>query len=649
MPAACPLIKPAGLVWQEGQPYSAEFNDIYFSRAGGAEETRYVFLQHNGLPERWLGRPRFVIAETGFGSGLNFLVTVARWLETTDPDATLYYLSAEKHPLTKHDLQQTLAFWPEFAPISAELLENYPQLIAGYHQLTLCGGRVVLQLMFGEAEVQFAQCRASVDAWYLDGFAPDRNPAMWSPTLFGEIARLSRPGSTFATYTAAGAVRRGLIDAGFTVAKVVGFAGKREMLRGEFLTAAPSVLSEPWFACPGPVGDERTAAVIGAGLAGASTAHALVSRGWQVTLIERHPLPAQEASGNPAGVVLPRLTADMDLTGQWYLAAFLYTVRQLARWQQSHDIAWHPSGVLQLADEREIARFMALDLPDSVVRALDVAQARALAGVTPAQGGLFYPAGGWLSPPALCKAMIEASSCHIQTRYHQSAVRLDRVDDRWQVWEAGGDCLAQVGVVVLANGYRAVDMAQSAELPLQRVRGQLTMLAETSSSRLLRVPVCYDGYLVPAHQGQHVVGASYDSKRFDEELRSEEQKQILTHLDNALPGFRTPGDVQLAGRTASRTTSPDHLPLIGPLPDMDYYRTHYTDLKHGKPVRLFPPAQYHPGLYISTAHGSRGLVTCLPAAELLAAQICGEPMPFSSELVNRLHPARFMLRALRRG
>lgn len=643
------LIKPASLIWQEGFPCSSEFGDIYFSRAGGAEETCHVFLQHNGLPERWLGRSRFVIAETGFGTGLNFLVTTARWLETATPDATLFYLSVEKHPLTKQDLQQALALWPELSAISRELLEYYPELVAGYHRLSLCGGRVVLQLMFGEAEAQFSQLQAEVDAWYLDGFAPDKNPAMWSSRLFGEVARLSRPGSTFATYTAAGAVRRGLVEVGFTVSKMAGFAGKREMLRGEFTGPAPAAVGEPWFCHPAPFTGKRTAAVIGAGLAGASIANALASRGWQVTLVERHPLPAQEASGNPAGVVLPRLTADMDLTGQWYLAAFLYTVRQLKSWQQNRDIDWHPSGVLQLADEQVIGRFEALGMPTSIVRGLDVTHACDVAGVAVAQGGLYYPAGGWLSPPAMCQALLDAAGGRIETCYHRSAVRLQRVGDQWQVWEAGGDCLAQTGVVVLANGFRATDMTQSAELPLQRVRGQLTLLEQTEASRSLRIPVCYDGYVLPAFQGRHVAGASYDAIHFDEQLRQEDQKQILTQLDHALPGFRVPGDTPLAGRTASRTTSPDHLPLIGPVPDADYYRSHYTDLKHGKPARMFPPARYHPGLYISTGHGSRGLISCLPAAELLAAQICGEPMSFPTALINRLHPARFQVRALRRG
>lgn len=644
-------ITPAVLEWRDGLPYSPTFDDIYFSRAGGVEETHYVFLHHNGLPERWRGCRRFVIGETGFGSGLNFLVTVAAWLDTAPADATLYYLSCEKHPLTRHDLQRALACWPAYAAVAEALLTAYHELVPGYHRRELFGGRVVLQLMLGEAQVQLAQLQARVDAWYLDGFAPGRNPAMWSAPLFAELARLSHPGTCFATYTAAGAVRRGLQQAGFAVSKAAGFGAKRELLQGRFV--GPSGLAAsttPWFAPPAAQSGPGRVAVIGAGLAGASVAWAMARRGWQVSLIEQHAAPAQAASGNPAGVVLPRLTADMDAEGQLYLSCFLAMTAQLAEWQpRSPAIGWRGDGVLQLADARERVRLAALGLPAGVLQCVDAEQASALAGVVLGQGGLFYPHAGWLSPPRLCEAMIATAAESITPCYHRLALSLHNDHGVWRVLEAGQGCLAEAEVVVLANGYQVTDFAQAEGLPLQRVRGQLSYLTQTAVSRSLRLPLCYDGYLLPARDGQHVVGATYDSQDLGEALRAVDQQQILTHLAGAVPSLLPEGPLPLAGRVAFRTTSLDHLPVVGPLPDQAWYRQHYSGLKHGKPARSFPDAQYHPGLYITSGHGSRGLVTCLPTAQWLAALITGEPWPMPSGLIERLHPARFLVRALRRG
>lgn len=649
-PSSYTPIHPAEIEWRDDQPYSPVYDDIYFSRAGGAEETAYVFLQHNGLPARWQGRERFVIAETGFGTGLNFLVTAAAWLETAAPGAVLYFLSAERHPLNKHDLQRIQANWPEFAALSQELQENYPEPVAGFHRRELCGGRVVLQLMYGDAGAQYSLLRASVDAWYLDGFAPGRNPAMWSAVLFTEMARLSHAGTTLATYTAAGMVRRGLAAAGFEMIKVPGFAGKREMIYGRFAGPMGHDDAQPWFAVPAPHNGECVAVVVGAGLAGAAMAYELTRRGWQVTLVERHQGPAQEASGNPAGVVLPRLTADMDAEGRLYLGCFLAMVARLERGlTPGEEIGWRSSGVVQQASERDQQRVVALDLPASVVQRVDAAQASDLSGVGQGQGGLYFPSAGWLSPPGLCRALLMAAGERLTRRFHRHALRLERRGERWHVIDHAGGDIAEAPVVVLANGYRATTLAQAEGLPLQRVRGQLSYLPVSERSEGLRLPVCYDGYILPVCEGMHVVGASYDSHGFDEHLRVEDEKQMLTNLSRAMPALVPTISSPPAGRVASRTTSHDHLPVVGPLPDQAFYRAHYAALKHGKPARLFPPAHYHPGLYISSGHGSRGLVSCLPAAALLAAQIAGEPWPIPQDQVLRLHPARFLVRTLRRG
>ncbi|HEY9147236.1 MAG TPA: tRNA (5-methylaminomethyl-2-thiouridine)(34)-methyltransferase MnmD, partial [Thiobacillus sp.] len=194
-------IVPARLEFKDGVPYSAAYGDIYHSTDGGAGQARHVFLQGCGLPQAWAGRDCYVVLETGFGTGLNFLTTWAAWRDDPARCARLHFLSVEKHPFCTEDLARLHAHWPEFAPLSAELLANWPTLTPGFHRIALDGGRVQLTLMLGDALDCLPQLQAGVDAFYLDGFAPDCNADLWQPKLFDVLAGLARPGATAATYT----------------------------------------------------------------------------------------------------------------------------------------------------------------------------------------------------------------------------------------------------------------------------------------------------------------------------------------------------------------------------------------------------------------------------------------------------------------
>ena len=250
-------IEPAAPIFKEGAAFSETYGDTYWSLDGGLDETRHVFLSGNELPARWLARERFTLLETGFGTGLNFLCAWQRFRETAPAGARLHYLSVDKHPFRQEDLQHLYGQWPQLAPLGAALLDRYPPLIPGFHRLHLDDGRVALTLLWGEAAEMLAQVDARVDAFFLDGFAPARNPDMWDEALFAQLARLAAPGATFATYSAAGKVSRGMTAAGFAVEKKPGFGRKREMLCGRF---AGTLQAE--------VRRERRALVIGGGIAG---------------------------------------------------------------------------------------------------------------------------------------------------------------------------------------------------------------------------------------------------------------------------------------------------------------------------------------------------------------------------------------------
>lgn len=232
-----PTSKTAKIEWRNGQPYAHAFQDVYFSSDNGLLETEYVFLQGNNLHTRWQ-RPNiqsFSIAETGFGTGLNFLCAAKLWLETTPQDATLHFISVEKYPLNLPDITAALTMWPKLQGFSQPLLAQYVQIISGVETITLFNNRIRLTILIGDATKRLSQTENKIDAWFLDGFAPVKNPDMWQAALFEEMARLSHPTTTFSTFTSAGEVRRGLIKAGFAANKQTGFGKKREMLIGHFV------------------------------------------------------------------------------------------------------------------------------------------------------------------------------------------------------------------------------------------------------------------------------------------------------------------------------------------------------------------------------------------------------------------------------
>ena len=643
----------AQLDWNDqGQPLSRQFGDVYFSRDDGLGETRHVFLAGNDLPARFADLPagsRLVIGETGFGTGLNFLCAWQLFDQLAPADACLHFVSVEKYPLTAADLQRALALWPELAPWSGQLLEQYRAIHPGFQRLVLDGGRVVLTLLIGDALQMLPQLDARIDVWFLDGFAPDKNPQMWTPPLFQELARLSAPGASLATFTSKGTVRRDLIEAGFAMRRAPGYGKKWEILCGRFEGHAPAA-EKPWHARP-PEPEARAALVIGAGLAGCATAASLAARGWQVTLLERHDAVAQEASGNPQGVLYLKLSAHGTALSQLVLAGFGHTRRLLQHLQQGHD--WDACGVLQLAfDAPEAGRQakLAEAFPADLLHSLSREQAEARAGVALPAGGLFYPDAGWVHPPALCRQL--ASHPRIRLLTHSEALELRRVNGHWQALD-GERLLAEAPVAILAGAAEVRRFA--AELPLKRIRGQISRLPQTARSAELACVVCAEGYVAPPRGGEHTLGASFDFHSQDCAPTAAEHagnlellREISTDLAERLDTDRL-DPAQLEGRAAFRCTSPDYLPIVGPLADPAAFAETYAVL--GKDARQVPdsPCPWRDGLYVNSGHGSRGLITAPLCGELLAAWLNDEPLPLPRAVAEACHPNRFLLRKLIRG
>ncbi|WGK89082.1 bifunctional tRNA (5-methylaminomethyl-2-thiouridine)(34)-methyltransferase MnmD/FAD-dependent 5-carboxymethylaminomethyl-2-thiouridine(34) oxidoreductase MnmC [Pseudomonas migulae] len=656
-----PVLPHAQLDWDDqGRPRSRVFDDVYFSDLSGLDETRYVFLEQNALRERFAALPvggKLVIGETGFGTGLNFLCAWQLFEQHAVAGARLHFVSVEKYPLSLPDLQRALALWPELKPFADQLLAQYVAIHQGFQRLILDHGRITLTLLIGDVLEQLPQLDAQIDAWFLDGFAPAKNPDMWTAELFVELARLAAPGSTISTFTSTGWVRRLLNAAGFKMKRTPGIGHKWEILRGVFLgwpeEVTKPVMVKPWFARPAPLTGERRALVIGAGLAGCATAASLAARGWQVSLLERHEALAQEASGNPQGVLYLKLSAHGTALSQLIVSGFGHTRRLLEQLHRGLD--WDDCGVLQLAfnaKEAERQAQLAAAFPEDLLHTLDQAQAEIRAGIALQSGGLFYPEGGWVHPPALCQW--QAAHPNIQILTHHDVLELRQAHGHWQALD-GETVLADAPVVILAGAAEIKRFTYSSELPLKRIRGQITRLPQTSESQALGTVVCAEGYVAPARLGEHTLGASFDFNSDDLTPTAAEHAGNLQMLEEisvdlvARLGANALQPEALEGRAAFRCTSPDYLPIVGPLADGQAFADAYSALS--KDARQTPdiPCPWLDGLYVNSGHGSRGLITAPLSGELLAAWLDDEPLPLPRAVAEACHPNRFALRRLIRG
>jgi tRNA 5-methylaminomethyl-2-thiouridine biosynthesis bifunctional protein len=607
-----PIVPATPAFRSDGTLYSPQFDDVYASAAGTLAETRHVFLQGNGLPERWRNRERFTIIETGFGAGLNFLATWQAWQEASPGHARLHFVSVEKHPFARADLAGILARCPELRALAGDLLGRYPPLLPGFHRLHLDQGRVTLTLLFGEAALMLSQLEASADAFYLDGFAPARNPQMWNEAVCAEIARLAAPGATVATFSVAGAVRHGLTRAGFAVEKREGFAGKHEMLAGRFATGSSANESRT----------DKRAVVIGAGLGGSAAAQRLTERGWAVEIIERHAAPAQGASGNPAGLVRPVFSLDWNTNSRFTSVAFLYALHHCAALADAGGTPIRGTGgVMQMArdhnhfakQQRILDRFA---LPPELVQLMEARQATELVGAPVAGPGCWFPEAAWMKPESICRANLDGASTRIRCLFQRDAGALRRTQQEWEVVDSSGAVLARAPVVILANAHFAGRFSQAAKLPLRPVRGQVSLLPARAGRRL-QIAVCRDGYITPALDDMHCLGSSFNEGMLEETSRVEDHAANLRRLEHMLPGFGAGVEPDgLAGRVAFRAMSTDGLPMLGELPA-------------------------EPGLFTCLALGSRGMTWAALAAEIVASRIDGDPMPVERDLLAALDVGRF--------
>ncbi len=609
-------IRPAS--WQgsdDGRIYAPDFGDIYASRSGAWGQANAVFIDGCELSQRWLQRRCVRLLETGFGVGVNFLATWLR-LRTEHASARLHYVSIEKHPFTRDDLRMALKLSISCAPAQqaeslsrlAELLiAHWPPLLAGFHSLEL-DEQVTLTLVFGDVIDVLPKIAGRFDAFFLDGFAPDRNPQMWSPAVLRQLAPLAAPAARLSSWCVAGAVRRALTDAGFSVSKRPGFGGKRDCLSAswshvvDYSSTVSSVV---------PPDLPAAAIVIGAGVAGASAARQLARRGIAVTLLEREH-PASGGSGNPIGIVRPEPGGATNPVTELTATGSSWLMRWVANYPGAVRHDW--CGVLRIArDARrhdKIAEQAGLAGADWL-RECSVQDAALLCGAAPTENGFHLPQAGWVAPPTLVAALL--GHPRITLRQGASVTALEREEDGWRIVLSDGETL-RAPLVVLATAF---DQGLGpVRIATGRARGQLSSLP-AREDRPLRMVVCRDGYIAPAVDGFHTVGATLQHDDEEQHARRSDDDENFARLQRLLSGFCPDASMLQSGRVGWRATTQDRVPLVGRLSD---------------------------GLYASLGHGARG-ITCAPlCAEFLVAMICDEPLPLGREWIARLDPLRRAVR-----
>lgn len=647
---------------ENGTPYATEFEDLYFSDAQGIDETTHVFVKNNQLLERWQTHSDrlFTIAETGFGTGLNVLVTIMYFEkfceQINSPEFRLHFISIEKFPISHADLSKALALYPQLQRYAEPLLEQYPIPIAGCHRLSFLEGKVTLDLWLGDVHQVLPQIENKplgiVDSWFLDGFAPSKNPDMWTQALFENMALLAKDQCHFATFTAAGHVKRGLREAGFSVEKRPGHGRKRDMLAGSIIKSTMNLSRLPYFVrVPATSYTAPKIAIIGGGLAGANCAYALSKRGLSSTIYCKEDRLAQGASGNAQGGFYPLLNADAGHSSQIQALAFNFAsnlYKQLI--SQGFRFSHQWCGTLQLGfNDKVISRYRKLidnkTWPEALLNWVDAPQASLVANLQLPYPGLYFPQGGWINLPELVAELTRAANATVIVK--KQLTSLTPLDNTWQLsWQDGAQDNADI--VIMATGSDSGNCQQMSQLPFRLIRGQVEAIHSQNELAELTTVLCHKGYLTPAYQGSHALGSTYVKEDKNCDYRLSEQQTNLAMHQKALTKCDWIHNIQPTanGRASIRCSTPDHLPMVGAIPDISAQTEQYQHLYKALPAHKYPQPINHKNLFMLCGLGSRGLTTAPLCAEMLVSHILDQPMPLSNHLLDALNPNRFLVRGL---
>ncbi|EQA63655.1 bifunctional tRNA (5-methylaminomethyl-2-thiouridine)(34)-methyltransferase MnmD/FAD-dependent 5-carboxymethylaminomethyl-2-thiouridine(34) oxidoreductase MnmC [Leptospira alexanderi] len=649
------------LSWKNNHtPVSDRFDDIYFSPENGLEETKHVFIGGNDLPNRWRNsniQNSFCILELGFGTGLNFFTTWKEYLEHKNR-FRLHFISVEKFPLSREEISKAISAFSELEEIKEEFLYSYQNLIPGMNYFRFLEGKIRLTLFLGNVADALCEISGKVDAIFLDGFAPSKNPEMWEESVLGNLKNVSKPGTTFSTFTVARTVRDSLSSAGFTLEKRPGFGRKKEMLTGKysnhpFETKESIPKEKPWCKRSDPESQIKTAAIVGAGIAGSTLAYSLSKRGIQVFLIDPSGI-ANETSGIPRAISHPHLTKTPGSVSLFTLRAFRYALFFLSSFADKdqfgkvglfHGVTeeMNPERFRKSIENHRLTEEIASWKPNDSDFHKNNQFIKEI--------GVFFENGFWTQPGSIARKCADQPGIKL---IQATANSFERTETFWKLGLKESNQKILADSVIFCNSYLIGKLVSSLFegeeiFPINKVRGQLISLKETENSSRVPNILCAEHYLTPSVQGEHILGSTFDEFDLNPEPRKEDTDLLLQYVQTKYPTLRFDSNCVLSEKTGFRAQTPDRFPIIGPIFDPKAFRETYKEIDLPRNQRkTFPNLKAIPNLYVFGGLGSRGVLSSFLGAEILASLILGEPAPVESSILESLHPARFLYRRIRK-
>ena len=576
--------------------FSEEFDDLYSSAKGAVAECNHVFIKGNNLNERFenLGEnSKFYIGEIGFGIGINFLTTCKSWLNHTKLNQVLEFYSFDKYLFRLSDFKKLNVSCPDLKEYISELERNYPRNIQGAQKISLFGGRIILNLIIGEIDntQEYIKLMDKVDAWYLDGFSPSKNPDLWSIKLFKCIHKSCHENTTFSTYTSSGLVKNNLTESGFNHSRAMGFSDKRHMLKGTVDTQLKKNTSN------------TKVAVIGSGIAGCVLSYTLAKKGIEVDLYEKSDSICSGASSHELLVTYPRLSAHDTAFGSFTLHSYIFATNFYKRLKTD---AWKKTGVIILnhdaATEKRQSSLLEKRADGEIYRYIDPDEASEISGIDIKLNGLIYEDAGYILPEEMCKFLIESPKINIFTSSHIKSIKKNREVFNLNI----GKKKFEYQNVCVCAGSETANIVDIDGISIKR--GQVTHIESLDNISRIKLPICAKGYISPRVNNIHLVGSSYSDSE-DTDLSEEEHLYNLNNLKLVIDEEMN----VITGQTGHRAVSKDHMPVVG----------------------------MKDGIYINTCHGSRASVTAPISAEIIASMIVDEAPPLMGRELESLSPERF--------
>jgi tRNA 5-methylaminomethyl-2-thiouridine biosynthesis bifunctional protein len=665
---------------ESGIPFSPKFNDIYFDQHAGFQQSQQVFVEGNNLPARFEHKltnfnntEPFVIAESGFGTGLNFLLTwlgfnhvKAKVLNTLTEQNTQkfcwQFISIEKYPLTRQQLKQSLQLFPEIHELSDQLVAQYPETPTRNVTLYFANNEITLTLIFDDIVSGLMQLPSSktglVDAWFLDGFSPATNPEMWQTPVFTQMARLAKPQASIATFTVAGFVKRGLESVGFRVKKQHNKGKKTQILVGKYQQhTRPENHFKPLQSFKKRTSriKPQQVTIIGGGIASACAAYVLTQNGIKVHIVCKDEKVAQGASSNAIGALYPLIRQRADVHSYFYQQAFDFAkifYQQIVT--NGAEFAHQWCGLIDLAYTKELQtrqqKFSTQPIwPSNLIHGINAKQASDLAGITLPYGGMFMPNAGWVAPQQLVEQLFilanKTNRLKITTNFQVQKLQA-LPNQRWQLISNKNKRLTDE-IVIICAGADSISIAQCHDIPLTAMGGQVTQVAATNKTSSLKTVLCHKGYITPANLGQHCIGATFNKDERSTKTSISRDSENLATVNECLPQtFDWQTSDIIGSKMRARCMTLDHLPIVGAVPDVAKHIQQFSHLSTDKNWHYASAAPYVENLYLLTGLGARGLCSAPLLAEILNAELCGLPYPVDDDLLFNLAANRFVIKDL---